>query len=322
MLSDRHIFAFANVFFSLTNTGLLRRFRKNNGHLPNIANPHTYAERMLWRKIVDHNPQFVIFCDKLAAKEFVQRLCPELPIPKTLWIGQNVDAIPGELLRGDVYVKASHGCDFNFRIRGGKWDRTLLRQKAAWWMRKVYGKRGGEWSYSRVKPQLFVEEAIGDTEAGLLDLNVRASNGKAILGSLIINCKTPRQRTLYFDPAGNRIQGAHDADDAPIEPLPDGLDVTEPYLHAVRLAKRMSLGVDYARFDFMWNGKTLYGGEITVYPAGGWKEFDNSKARNATLDGWDMLQSHFLKSEHTGWKKIYADALRRRFTRNGHSASL
>jgi hypothetical protein len=306
------LFAAANAFFYAKKMGLVWRYWWKIGRLPNIANPQRYSERMLWRKIVDHNPQFVVFADKLAAKEFLQARCPDLRVPRTLWIGRDADAIPEELLCGEVMVKANHGCGFNHRIRGGRCDRAALRKKTRRWMRSGYGRKGGEWSYSKVEPKLFVEESIGDVEAGLIEFNVRAGNGKAILGSVVGKCKMPDQWSVYLDPEGAPTLGMLDPDGSPIKPLPAGLAVVEPYRRAVRFAEKLSVGVDYARFDFMWNGAELFGGEITVYPAAGSVDPANSSTHGATLTGWDLRQSHFLQAPHTGWTRIYADALCRR----------
>ncbi len=106
MIADPFIFAFANALFRRKNRTLWQSYRQRHGRQPNIANPQLYTERMLWRMIVDHNPQFVLFSDKLTAKEYVKRRCPELLLPQTLWIGRDAADIPPELLRGDVYVKA------------------------------------------------------------------------------------------------------------------------------------------------------------------------------------------------------------------------
>jgi hypothetical protein len=110
--------ALANAVLYTAHPRSVLRYRHRFGRLPNIANPRRYTERMLWRKIVDHDPQFVVFSDKLAAKDYCKRICPDLPIPNTLWIGDDADAIPDELLRGDVFVKANHGYDFNAASAG------------------------------------------------------------------------------------------------------------------------------------------------------------------------------------------------------------
>ena len=312
IFNDDFIFAAANAVFYIKNARQVGRYWRKRGRLPNIASPNRYSERMLWRKLVDNNPQFVVFSDKLATKEFIRNRCPDLPLPRTLWAGSDAGMIPDELLRGDVYVKASHGCNFNHRVRGGQCDRTVLREKTSRWLASVYGKKAGEWSYSVVEPKLFVEEAVGDVETGLLDFHVRAGNGKAILGSVMGQCKTPAQWHSYLDPEGTPTLGVHDAEGSPIVPSPRVLAVIEPYRRAVRYARQLSIGVDYARFDFMWNGRDLFGGEITVYPAAGMADPANTLTRDALLGGWDLMQSHFLKSQHTGWMRIYAEALMRR----------
>ncbi|MDH4036969.1 MAG: hypothetical protein OEX18_14825 [Candidatus Krumholzibacteria bacterium] len=69
--------------------------------------------------------------------------------------------------------------------------------------------------------------------------------------------------------------------------------------------------MDYARFDFMWNGTSLYGGEITIYPAAGESEIKNRGVHATIINGWDLKCSHFLRTPHSGAVRIYTDALRR-----------
>ena len=286
-------------------------YREYFGRTPNIADPQRYSERMLWRKILDRNPQFVVFSDKLATKDYIKKRCPDLPVPGTLWVGDDASAIPDGLLAGDVYLKANHGCNFNRRVRCGQPDRVSLREETGKWLTSLYGHHSGEWSYSRVEPQLFVEESIGDQEDGLMEIQIRASNGTAIAGSVMGRCKLPDQWWFYLDPQGSPTIGFDDPEGSPIPPIPPGLNIIRPYLQAVKFAERLSVGVDYARFDFMWNGTGLFGGEITVYPSAGLSDPKNAVSTAALLSGWDLSQAHFLKSLHPGWMGIYAGALKR-----------
>jgi hypothetical protein len=314
-LIDDLIFAVADVVLYRQNKGLVKCHRGASGLEPNLANPQRYSDRMLWRKILDHNPMFVIFADKLATKEFIRQVCPELPLAKTLWVGKSSDEIPDELLKGDAYVKANHGCDFNYRIRGGRVNRTELRETTRKWLATTYGQEGGEWAYSQVKPMLFVEVAIGDAEVDLIEVQIRASNGREVQGSITVKDKTPARHMYYLDVEGNPAPHAEAPDGAPLETSPYGQAILPPYRKAIEYARRLSQRIDYARFDFMWNGKELYGGEITIYPAGGFREYGNAFGRELVLQGWDLSCSHFLTVRHTGWKEIYAGALRRRFTK-------
>lgn len=312
--ADNLILMTANAVLCATNRRSVRRYRRDIGRRPNIANPQRYSERMLWRKLVDHNPQFVVFSDKLATKVFLKRRCPELSIPRTLWVGRSADEIPGELLSQNVLVKANHGSGFNHHVRAGQCDRVGLRKKTDQWLGSVYGVENDEWSYCQVEPKLFVEEAIGDAEGDLIEINVRAAHGKPILGSVIGKCKTPAQWAVYLDTEGVPTSGMSDPDGSPVTPLPRDLEVLEPYRRAVQFTKQLSLGVDYARFDFMWNGRELFGGEITVYPAAGIYDPVNTATAAAILKGWDLKQSHFLKSRQSGWMRLYAAVLNRRWS--------
>jgi len=268
---------------------------------------------MLWRKRVDRNPQFVVFSDKLATKDYVHERCPGLAIPRTLWEGDDADAIPDEVLRGDVYVKASHGCDYNFRVRCGEVDRGRLKAMSDGWLGQRYGALHGEWAYGEVTPRLFVEEAVGDTEAGMLEFQIRAGMGECILGSAVGHAKTPNQWMVYFDETGCvRRNAVGFAKGLRLE-LPKGVgDVGAAYREAWKLARRLSEGIDYARFDFLWNGTTLYGGEITVYPGAGINEIDDPGVNVQLRAGWRLENSWFLRTPQPWPASVYAAALRRR----------
>jgi len=315
MFGDDFILWAADAWFCLSgkaNRRQIRSFRNGLGRRPNIAYPERYSDHMLWRKLVDRNPDFVMFSDKLATKEFIQQRCPELPVPRTLWVGSSADDIPDELLCRDVYVKTNHGCNFNFRTRGKPCDRAALRKLTDQWLASVWGVETGEWSYARVKPRLFVEEPVGDAESDLLEFWIRASNGVVVLGSVQGRSKLPGKWIYYLDPQGRAAKGFTDKDDAAILPLPPGLDIREPYLRAVEFTRRLSVGADYLRYDFFWNGKELYGGEITVFSGAGLAAPDNTQVEKSICAIWDLRDTHFLKTRQTGLKRLYAEALRRK----------
>ena len=76
-----------NPLFAVHYRRQFQIFRKVVGYGPNIAFPSRYHDKMLWRKIFDHNPLFVTFCDKLATKEYVRARAPGIRMPATLWVG-------------------------------------------------------------------------------------------------------------------------------------------------------------------------------------------------------------------------------------------
>lgn len=138
----------------------IRRFYRRVGYFPNIARPEKYHEKMLWRKIFDHNPQFVRFSDKLICKEIWAKSGIDLLIPQTMWIGNHSQDIPIDLINDQYILKANHGCKFNYFFSNQDIHSDLEPYAAKWLNTSYYGKKNIEWSYSQVVPKLFVEKKI------------------------------------------------------------------------------------------------------------------------------------------------------------------
>lgn len=308
------------LFSPVINAGLylryrrhVRRFRNIVGYAPNIAMPERYHEKMLWRKIFDANPEFSVFCDKLATKTYIRRKCPSLKIPVTLWEIDNIEGLDSMPVTTGMVIKANHGSSFNYFPSGNENDRPALRRLAADWLDTEYGRNHLERGYFGIRRKIFAESLINHNAADSpIDLSIRCSNGKAILISASINTKKHDQKTGYFDVQGNRLytQGCpRDAEQG----LDHAFELPRTFRDAVRYAEILSEGVDYARYDFMIDRSEVYAGEITVYPAAGL-----SKATMEPQIGydticnehWDLRTSWFLRNDQSGWKSLYAGLFR------------
>jgi hypothetical protein len=310
-LIDQLVLGSTNAYLYARNPRAVRRFYRRMGRLPNLAAPGSYLERMYWRKLVDRNPLFVELTDKLRAKEYCRRMSPELALPATLWIGSDADAIPDQVLAGDVFIKTNHGFNFNYRVRDGKVDRSHLKRTTDGWMAQVHGQRSEQWAYGQIAPKLLVEEAVGDAESDMLEFSISSSDGRAIRGAVIGHNKLPNTWVVALDTEGRPTTHANDPPGTPPKPLPEGLVIGEPFALAVAHARKLSVGLDHARVDFMWNGTTLYGSEITIYPAAGLAPIVNPDVEAQVLLGWELEKSHFLRAARSGPVALYAAALRR-----------
>lgn len=303
--------ALINALICLQYPLLAARFMRLAGRLPSPAFPVVYSDKMQWRKIFDHNPLFITFSDKLAAKDHLARHCPDLALPRTLWQGHSIDEAPPEVLAGDVVVKANHGSTMNHFIRGGRYDPAELRRLTQGWMARRYGGSNAEWAYAHVRPMLLVEELLVGESGPLVEINIRAGGGRVMLGSLLLHAKTKRQSAIYLDAEGRRIDTlvGEGMDRAELDRVP----VPEGYAQAWRHAERMSREVDYARYDFFWTGSRLYGGEITVYPASGYSILN--EIDRLIGNGWDLRTAWFMTAPLSGWRARYREALRRHLDR-------
>ncbi len=288
------------------------RFRKKVGYFPNIAVPTLYHEKMFWRKIFDRNPIFKVFCDKLATKDYIKEKCPNLKIPRTVWKETNLAMALQHSIQSHLVIKANHGCNFNYFTNSPNSlnleGYTKLLNK---WFSKTYGLKNLEWAYTQVKKTIFAEELIAcDLPIGLVEINVRCTDGQVILCSIILNNKSKDMKVGYFDLHGNRI--VDDVESSKLGLLDQDFTVPEVFYKAINYAEILSKGVDYARYDFMYNGKDIFAGEITVYPAAGLSRFnkDNKHSFDAIVTNyWDIRKSWFLNNTQSGWRKYYSKLL-------------
>ena len=290
---------------------MVKRFRRHRGWWPNIACPHRYVERMFWRKVVDHNPLFETLVDKLKAKNYIRQRSPDLKAPETLWTGDDANAIPDEILRGDVWVKGHHGSGFNLHVVDGAIDRGELKRVTDEWLGRVYGRVLLDWASEGVRARLMVEKSIVSADRPLWEFEIRAASGRFVLGSMVTDNKRPEMWRAFLDAKGDPVVGPGDMPGTEPRHPPAGLDYRPAYLEAVRHVGHLGAEVDYARFDFFWDGEAVYAGEITIYPAGGFSEILNPEVARMTLARWQLIESDFLRRRHQWPVSMYAAALRR-----------
>lgn len=316
MFSDRLIFAAIDLWLLMRNFRMLRETEATFDMRFSIACPQTYVERMLWRRFIDRSPFFVRCLDKLETKAMIRARCPEALVPQTLWEGVSVDDIPPGLLRPGVWLKASHGSGFNHRIIGAPDEDREIRRKAASWLKKSYGRKYQEWGYHQVPRKIFLEENIAPESGKLWEFSVRVAGGRFVLGSIMCDSKTPAQVVYYLDGSGEPSSGPDDEPGAePVRP-PAGLDYRSAYREAIRQACLMVPELDYARVDSIWDGRRVYAGEITIYPAGGVRMICHPGVARLLRKSWDLRESYFMRRTDLGWVgRCYAAALRRALDR-------
>jgi len=180
-------------------------------------------------------------------------------------------------------------------------------------MHTDYSRYKYESAYFGTRRLLFLEELIEDPGGGkLVDLSVRCSNGRAILVSATVDNKREGEKMAYVDLQGVRLF-ALERKQPPEEFLPPNYRPPATFDTAVDYARRLSVGIDYARYDFLCIGERIYAGEITVYPAAGMSKADKDGLDRILLEGWDILQSWFLTTPQSGWRGFYAGVVRRHF---------
>lgn len=289
----------------------LAHFRAVVGYQPSILLPRRYHEKMLWRKLFDHNPLFVTFCDKLATKEFIASRLPSLRQPATLWSGANLNEIPRDLLDRRCMIKCNHGCAFNHLWLPGRSNFTGVKLLTDRWLATVYGVSNKEWGYTKVVPRVYAEEYIeaphGD---GLLDIKIRCCDGEPVLVRAYF-IEGGKKVLGWFDAQGKRL--ALEGNEPDEVAMPPDFQLPPVLGEILEASRVLGQGLDYGRLDFLTDGRTVFGGEITVYPGAGLCRAspENSHGPDTYFNPhWDLRKSWFLSTTQHGLAGLYVAALR------------
>lgn len=282
------------------------------GYFPSLSRPRTFNEKILWRKVFDHNPLFVTFSDKLACKAWFGSRRPDLPVARLLWSGPRPDDIPADVLRPGTLVKATRGCNRQRFISADDLvDRARLNGQLKSLLTWEHGPQHGEWAYSQVTPQLLVEERLGQrTGEPLVDLIVFTCAGRVELIVATVGEKTPDEQVGLFDREGRRLANASVSRAAPGKRLAEDFLLPCDPRELARLAGLLAGELDFVRVDFMWADGQLHGCEMTAYP-GAYKRYVDPALGEALAAAWDLRRSWFLTVPQPGWRGLYAAALRR-----------
>lgn len=245
------------------------------GAAPNYINPVALSEKMQCRKLFDHNPLFNIFCDKLKAREYAQKLDSRLKCPEIYWSGVDPKEIPFDELAPPYIIKPNHRSGAIIPVRGAQdVDRRSILQECASWISEPYGKKTGEWGYFDVEPKIIVEQFLSAPEGSIYpdSLRLLTLSGKVALVYHDVVSNYWDGFTTCFDREWNRLPYCiWEGHWTPNPHLPNLEQVERPenLETIVEIAEKLASEVDQLRVDLYVTGPEIYFGELTAYDESG-----------------------------------------------------
>ena len=296
------------IWCYLRHPRLIKRFHGRLRRFPDPALPADVHEKYLWRKIFDHNPLFTRVSDKLLAKEYAEEQCPDLRVPRTLWVGDDPARLPASLLLGDAVVKATHGSAWNLFIRGGEVDREELERRARGWLTRRYGRRDGEWAYRGVTPRLFVEEMLVPARGPKPDeYKCYVASGRVSYVYSRQYGQGPGLTEVVLDREGRAYATMVDH-----RTVTTPIATPAPYGRIISLAEKLGAPFDDIRCDLYDVDGEIYFSELTVYSLAGYALIGEESLMHLRDRLWNLDRSWFLTTPQKGWRRVYANALRAR----------
>jgi hypothetical protein len=245
--------AMLNAFFS---------YRKAHGRFPNLTEPRTFSEKMVWSKFFasmkvpeSGNKLLTSYFIPDEAKDFVS-------VPEILWHSPRA-GIPtnGDLPAGSYYLKTNFGCNMYQRLEypldaeaRNEVDATFARHLA-----ETFGLLSGEWWYTAFPRELMIERDVGGGSDSIAYCYY-VFGGKVAL--LSVYRKSSLDSTLLtpdFEPFEYQIPGRSRTQ----------FDMPSPRTRErmKRAAELIGTPLPFARIDFlMAPEERFYLGEVTFSP--------------------------------------------------------
>jgi hypothetical protein len=232
-----------------------------NHRIPHLRHPLTFNDKVNWRILNDRRPLLEWTCDKLAMKEHARGI-PGLHVPRTLWAGTDLRELASTALPEHWVLQPNHRCG-HVHFGHGRPDPEHLSTVTRDWHRRVEAERLGEWAYSKARPVLLAEEAIGAPGSPPRDYKFFVFDGDVATVEVHTDRYSRHAMRIYRPDWSPLNVRCGNFPLAKLEPPPAGL----PRMRAVAAA--LGSDFDFMRIDLYNVDGEVYFGEFTTYSGSG-----------------------------------------------------
>ena len=236
-------------------------------YFPNLDEPKTYSEKLIWLALHYKDPRIAPYTDKCEMKKHVSQLVgPEYCVP-LLGVYDNVNDIDFDALPKGFVLKSTAGWANRQVIvvpDKGKINLDRLKSKLAEWLYpwNTYYYANLCVTDEKITPRIIAEELLGDGSSPVTDYKLLCFDGEPKIILIVTGRGTKKlQKTFLWleDWSVLPIARNNAGTDMTVE-KPDKLD------ELVALAKKLSAGFPIVRVDFYEDQGHIYVGELTFSP--------------------------------------------------------
>lgn len=244
------------------------RYRTVRGRFPDLADPQSFDEKLLWLMLYWRHPLKTRCTDKYTMRSYVSEQGLERLLPHLLGVYENSSEIDFSALPERFVLKCTHGCGFNIFCRNkGDLNREEARRKLNAWMKVDFSRAYGELQYEQIKPSILCEEYLDDgTGAVPQDYKIFCFHGKA---HCTMAC-SGRGLDGYDAKFDYYDRGWEHKLPYEEETLRAGriIPMPEAYEEMIQAAEILSAPFPFVRVDFYSIGRRPVIGEMTFTPNG------------------------------------------------------
>lgn len=255
-------------------------FYSKMGTKLDLKNPKTFNEKLQWLKLYDRNPLYTKLVDKYEVRKYIAETIGEEYLIPLIGVWDKFEEIDFSKLPNKFVLKCTHDSGGVVICKDkNNFDIETARKKINKALKRNYYYVHREWPYKNVKPRIICEEFISDKETTPDDYKVLCFNGKAKLIMVHID-RYGNHKLDNYDINWNKTTLAKDG------PMSDSVyDKPKQFDNMISLSEILASNMSHARIDWFIVRDKLYFGEITLYEAGGFDNFDN-KQDDYILGSW------------------------------------
>ncbi len=264
-----------------------------SGKKLNLSEPKTYNEKIQWLKLNDRNDAYPDMVDKQKAKEYVASVIGDEYIIPTLGVWSAFRDIDFDHLPDRFVLKCTHDSGSVIICKDkSSFDYQGARKKVTQNLKRNLYWTGREWPYKNLEPRVLAEKYMCDNSSddNLTDYKIFCFDGVPKYIMTVRDRQKGRGKSLHrwYDTDWNLLDVDLDHRNEPKypEPKPDQLN------KMIEIATKLSSGLKHCRIDLYVIDEKIYFGEITLYHASGFENWEPAKwdeVLGAELDLSDML---------------------------------
>lgn len=236
---------------------------------PDINNPRSFNEKIMWLKRNHRNSLGKKITDKLQVREYVKDKIGSQYLIPLIDTFENEKEIDLDKLPNKFILKPNHGSGWIILCKDkSKMSEAYIKSVYRSWLEKDYYYIAREWQYKGIEPKILCEKyLLRDDNEDLKDYKIFCFHGEPKYIQIDVDRYSNHTRCFY-DPEWNKLPFTI------IYPKYEG-EVSKPskLKEMVQISKKLSEPLIFSRVDLYCIKDKVYFGEITLHPGSGHKPF-------------------------------------------------